>query len=63
MISLLWGDQDTISPVAVGQYLQQQFKHAELHVIAGGQHDLANVYAEQVSCIIRDFMHCVGQSQ
>lgn len=59
-ILLLWGDDDSISPVAVGQYLQQQFKYAELHVIAEGQHDLANVHAEQVGCIIQDFIQRIS---
>ena len=55
-VLLLWGDDDPISPVAIGQYLQQQFRHAELHVIAGGQHDLANIHAEQVSVLVQNFM-------
>lgn len=59
-ILLIWGDQDSVSPIAVGQYLQQRFKHAELHVIEGGQHDLANVYAQQVSRIIQEFMQGIA---
>ena len=54
-VLLLWGDADPISPVAVGEYLQQKLPKAELFVIAHGQHDLANVYAEQVSRLILAF--------
>lgn len=55
-VLLLWGDDDPISPVAIGRYLQQQFQQAELHVIAGGQHDLAHVHAGQVSVLIKAFL-------
>lgn len=54
-VLLLWGDDDPISPVAIGQYLQQQFQQAELHIIGKGQHDLAHVHAEQVGRLIQDF--------
>lgn len=55
-VLLIWGDADPISPVAVGQYLQQQFVQAELNIIAGGEHNLANVHADQVSVLISDFL-------
>ncbi len=55
-VLLLWGDADPISPVAVGEYLQQKLSKAELVVIQYGQHDLANVYADQVSKLILDFL-------
>lgn len=38
---LLWGDADPISPVAVGEHLAGLIPGAELHVIAGGTHDVA----------------------
>lgn len=59
-VLLIWGDQDPISPVAVGQYLAQQLQHAELHVIAGGQHDLAAVHADEVSALIQAFLQRIG---
>lgn len=55
-VLLIWGDDDPISPVAVGQYLQQKITHAKLHVIQSGQHDLADVHAAQVSQLIRAFL-------
>jgi pimeloyl-ACP methyl ester carboxylesterase len=39
---LLWGDQDPISPVAVGQRLNARLPSSRLHVVAGGAHDLAH---------------------
>ena len=59
-VLLIWGDQDPISPVAVGQYLAQQFQDAELHVIAGGRHDLAAVHADEVSALIQAFLQRIG---
>ena len=29
-VLLIWGDQDPISPVSVGRYLEKQFKQARL---------------------------------
>ena len=49
---LLWGDADPISPVAVGQYLQEQILNAKLHIVAGGQHDLALVHAVDLAPIV-----------
>ncbi len=48
-ILLIWGDQDEVSPVTVGQYLKDLFQYAALKIIRGGGHDLANRYAEQVA--------------
>ena len=49
---LLWGDAVPISPVAVGQRLQRLLPRSRLVVLPGGQHDLAQVYAEQVAMLI-----------
>lgn len=46
---LIWGDQDSISPISVGKYLQCLLQDAQLKIIKGGAHDLANHYAEQVA--------------
>lgn len=45
---LLWGNADAISPVAVGQRLQQLLPRAELIVVDGGMHDLAAVHATEL---------------
>lgn len=49
---LLWGDADPISPVPVGQRLAQLLPNAQLHVTAGGNHDLANVFAGQLAPLV-----------
>ncbi|MBS0527512.1 MAG: alpha/beta hydrolase [Proteobacteria bacterium] len=49
---LLWGDNDPISPVAVGQHLAQRLPDARLHVVKGGGHDLAETHAEEVTPLI-----------
>lgn len=55
-VLLLWGDQDLISPVAVGQHLHHIFKKSELYVIQGGEHDFAEQYADEVAIYINDFI-------
>lgn len=49
---LLWGDADPISPVAVGERLAMLLPNAELHVLSGGTHDLANTHALHVAPLI-----------
>jgi pimeloyl-ACP methyl ester carboxylesterase len=49
---LIWGDVDPISPVAVGRHLEQRIPDARLHVVPGGNHDLAKTHAELVSSLI-----------
>ena len=49
---LLWGDDDPISPVAVGQHLQQRLSDARLHVVKGGGHNIAQTHAEEVAPLI-----------
>lgn len=49
---LLWGDADPVSPVAVGKRLAAVLPKAELHVLPGGTHDLANEFAHFVAPLI-----------
>jgi pimeloyl-ACP methyl ester carboxylesterase len=49
---LLWGNNDPISPVAAGERLNTLLRNAHLHVIEGGEHDLANKHAEHVAPLI-----------
>lgn len=49
---LIWGDDDPISPVAVGQHLAKTIPNAELHVVAGGDHSLAQNRATEVAPLI-----------
>ena len=53
---LLWGEIDPISPIAVGEYLQQQLTQVELYIIAQGQHHFAKTHADEVSHLIRTFL-------
>ena len=55
-VLLLWGDADPISPLAVGHALQQQLPNAAFKVIRNGQHDLANMHAQQVADHIAQFI-------
>jgi pimeloyl-ACP methyl ester carboxylesterase len=49
---LLWGDDDPISPLAVGRHLARKIPNAELHVLAGGDHSLAQNRAAEVAPLI-----------
>lgn len=49
---LLWGDSDPISPVAVGERLNQLLPTSELRVIAGAGHDLAQTHVPEVADLI-----------
>jgi len=49
---LIWGDVDPISPVAVGRHLQARLPNAHLHVVPGGDHDLAQTHTGAVAVLI-----------
>lgn len=49
---LLWGDSDPISPLAVGRHLEARIAGARLHIVAGGDHDLARTHAAEVAPLI-----------
>lgn len=53
---LLWGDDDPISPVAVGEHLATRLPDARLHVVKGGGHDLAETHADEVAPLIAEFL-------
>jgi poly(3-hydroxyoctanoate) depolymerase len=49
---LLWGDNDPLSPVAVGERLNTLFVNSTLHVVRGGEHDLASVHAQALAPLV-----------
>jgi len=49
---LLWGDSDPISPVCVGERLAFLLPRARLHVVEGGDHDLAETHAAEIAPLI-----------
>lgn len=62
-VLLLWGDNDPISPVEVGQYLNQQFKNASLHIIHGGDHFFAEQYASETAQLVCEYLkHIAARS-
>lgn len=56
-VLLLWGDADPISPVAVGMRLRELLPRSSMHVLAGGEHDLANAHASSVAPLIDQHLH------
>lgn len=59
-ILLIWGSDDPISPVAVGTYLYRKFKNAQLTIIQGGKHDLAEKHTEEVASYIHQFLESLA---
>lgn len=53
---LIWGDNDPVSPVQVGQYLNQKFENSTLYVVKGGDHQLAEKHADEVSVQIENYL-------
>lgn len=53
---LLWGDADTISPVAVGHHLQGLLKQSELHFVPGGTHSFAQDRAAEIAPLVQGFL-------
>ncbi|RZJ12271.1 MAG: alpha/beta hydrolase [Rubrivivax sp.] len=51
-VLLVWGDQDTISPVAAGEFLAARLPNATLRVVAGGSHALATEHPDVVAALI-----------
>jgi len=49
---LIYGDDDLIAPVAVGQLLQKNLASAHLEVIAGGTHDLEIDFPDLIASFI-----------
>lgn len=56
-VLLLWGDQDLLSPPTVGEYLNQRFPNAELHIIKDGDHQFAHTHAQQVAAYIDIYLN------
>ncbi len=48
-VLLLWGDEDPLSPVAVGRRLAELFPAAELVVVEGGTHSLVAERAVEIA--------------
>jgi len=53
---LIWGDNDPVSPVQVGQYLNQKFENSTLYVLKGGDHQLAEKHVDEVSVQIKTYL-------
>ncbi|OLV81366.1 alpha/beta hydrolase, partial [Acinetobacter baumannii] len=43
-------------PVQVGQYLNQKFENSTLYVVKGGDHQLAEKYADDVAVQIKNYL-------
>ena len=46
------GRRDPISPIAVGRHLQSRLVNSRLHIVVGGDHDLARTHAAEVAPLI-----------
>jgi poly(3-hydroxyoctanoate) depolymerase len=55
-VLLIWGGDDRISPVAMGNRLNQLIPNSSLLVIQGAGHDVAETHAEQLLPVVSDFL-------
>jgi pimeloyl-ACP methyl ester carboxylesterase len=55
-VSLIWGDADPISPVAVGRTLHATLASSTLHVVAGGTHAVARERPDEVAALIEQHL-------
>ena len=55
-VLLLWGEDDKVSPPAVARYLQALLPDAELVLVPGAGHMLAEEAPDQVASAIADFL-------
>jgi len=53
---LLWGDSDPISPACVGERLASLLSWARLHIVEGGEHNLAETHAFSLAPLIDEFL-------
>lgn len=51
-VCLIWGDEDPISPPAVGRALADALPHSSLHIISGGTHMLARERPDEIADLI-----------
>jgi len=58
-VLLIWGDQDSLSTVQVGQCLMQNLKHANLHIIQGGDHFFTATHPVQVAELIEAWLESI----
>ena len=49
---LVWGDGDPVSPIGVGERLASLLPHAQLHILRGGDHNLAETHAALLAPLI-----------
>jgi pimeloyl-ACP methyl ester carboxylesterase len=50
---LLWGDNDPISPVAVGRRLAELLPAAELHIVPAGDHGFVSERPREIVDLVR----------
>jgi pimeloyl-ACP methyl ester carboxylesterase len=55
-VLLIWGDSDPISPISVGERLEQLIPGAVLKIVKGGAHDLARSHVSEVATLIDTFL-------
>ena len=53
---LLWGDADTVSPVAIGEQLRELIPRASLAVLPGAGHDLAVTRADEAAALVLEHL-------
>lgn len=61
-VLLIWGDGDPLSPVTIAESLLSHFPQAKLHIVPGGEHDLARTHAQLIAPFIEAHLRPVSRS-
>ncbi len=52
-VTMIWGSDDTITPLKDGRAMHKLIKGSELHIVNGGRHAPQDTHAQQVADIIK----------
>jgi poly(3-hydroxyoctanoate) depolymerase len=58
---VLSGDADPLSPVRVGEFLQDRLPSADLRVVAGGAHGMAHDEPDRIAALVDPFLRDRGR--
>lgn len=55
-VQLIWGDQDTVTPLAGGHIYHDRLPHSQLDIIHGAKHGPHHTHPKEIAKIINDFL-------
>ena len=55
-VLLIWGKQDTITPLEAGRIFRQKLKNSSLKVLSTGRHGIHHTHTEKIAEIVMEFL-------